>query len=402
MTAWLSVVGIGDDGLEGLAGIARAAIDEAEVLAGGARHLAMLGDGDKRPRLEWGSPIADTINEIKEHRGSRVAVLASGDPMWFGIGATLARSFASDEMRIIPAPSAFSLLAARMGWALNDVECLSVHGRAFDRLRYFIAPGARLLVLANDGGTPAAVASLLVELGYGESGLCVFAHMDGEGEEKTEAKAAGWGYRKCADLNTIAINCMAGPDAVVRSRSPGLPDEAYQHDGQITKREVRAATLAALGPGPLEILWDVGAGCGSISIEWMRAEPTARALAIESDCDRAGLIEENALTLGVPGLELVRGAAPEALGGLDVPDGIFVGGGLSVPGLIETCWQRLMGGGRLVANAVTFEGEQRLMELAQELDGELVRFEISRSAKLGRFGGWEPLKPVTQLRVVKS
>jgi precorrin-6Y C5,15-methyltransferase (decarboxylating) len=400
MIPWLTVIGIGEDGIDGLNASARSALQRAEVLVGGARHLEMVAD-DGRPRIEWGKPLAATIDEICGMRGRLVAVLATGDPMWYGIGASLCRNIDPAELRIIPAPSAFSLAASRLGWALAEAECLTVHGRAVDRVRYFLAPDARLIILSNDGDTPGAIARILAETGLGESEIAVLTHMSGPDEEMITGTAAGWGDRQVADLNTIAIHCVAGPDYIARSPAPGLHDEAFSHDGQLTKREIRAATIASLVPMPGQLLWDVGAGCGSIAIEWMRASPRAAAIAIERNQTRGATIRDNALALGVPDLELIEGEAPDALEGLAAPDAVFVGGGLSAAGLLELCWNQLKPEGRLVANSVTFEGEQVLIDWAAKTGGELVRFEISRSKKLGHFTGWKPMKPVTQLRAVK-
>lgn len=400
MTPWLTVIGIGEDGISGLNAAARAALAEAEVLVGGSRHLSMVAD-DGRPRIEWGKPLAATIEEICDRRGQPVAVLATGNPMWYGIGATLYRNIEPGELRIIPAPSAFSLAASRLGWALAETECLTVHGRAIDRVRYFLAPDVRLIILSDDGDTPGEIARILTETGLGDSQINVLTHMSGPDEEVITAEAAEWGDRMVADLNTIAVHCVAGPDYVARSSAPGLHDEAFSHDGQLTKREIRSATIAALVPMPGQLLWDVGAGCGSIAIEWMRASPRARAVAVEQNDVRGSTIRDNALALGVPDLELIEGTAPDALGGLGAPDAIFIGGGLSADGLLEHCWRELKLEGRLVANSVTFEGEQILIDWAARTGGELVRFEISRSGKLGQFTGWQPMKPVTQLRAVK-
>jgi precorrin-6Y C5,15-methyltransferase (decarboxylating) len=400
MIPWLTVVGIGEDGIDGLKASARSALDKAEVLVGGARHLAMV-EGDGRPRIEWGNPLAATIDEICQRRGQLVVVLATGDPMWYGIGATLARNIAASEMRIIPAPSAFSLAASRLGWALAEAECLTVHGRAVERLRYFLAPDARLIILSNDGDTPGIIADILVETGLGESQVNVLTHMSGPDEGLITKTAKDWNDEMVADLNTVAVHCVADPDYIPRSPAAGLHDEAFIHDGQLTKREIRSATIASLVPMPGQLLWDVGAGCGSVAIEWMRASPRAGAIAIEQDPVRGATIRDNALALGVPDLELIEGAAPDALTGLVAPDAIFIGGGLSADGLIDLCWQALKPEGRLVANSVTFEGEKILMEWVAKTGGQLVRYEISRAESLGKFTGWQPMKPVTQLRVVK-
>ncbi len=406
MKPWLSIVGLDEDGLEGLRPHACALIREAELLVGGERHLAMVPPNGAE-RRSWATPLRTTVDEILGWRGRRVVVLATGDPMWFGIGVTLARAVAPDELLVVPGRSAFSLACARLGWPLGDVECLTLHGRPLSLLNAVVAPGARLMLLSNDGGSPNAVAQRLQELGYGESRLVVLEHMGGSVERTVEATAAGWTSDRCADLNTIAVECRAGLGASVRSRLAGLPDEAFRHDGQLTKREVRAVTLAALAPMPGECLWDVGAGCGSVAIEWLRSGRLMCAVAVEREAARRALIAENAEALGVPLLEIVAGEAPAALAGLPRPDAVFVGGGLTVAGLPETCWAALKAGGRLVANAVTVEGEARLLALRSAFGGELTRIAVSRAETLGsgprdgRFSGWRPLMPVTQLAAVK-
>ncbi|NQV55925.1 MAG: precorrin-6y C5,15-methyltransferase (decarboxylating) subunit CbiE [Rhodospirillales bacterium] len=401
MPPWLTVIGIGDDGIDGLNSIARTALDGADVLVGGSRHLGMVAE-DGRPRIEWKKPLASTIEEIIERRGQSVAVLATGNPMWYGIGATLSRSMDPGELCIIPAPSAFSLAASRLGWALADVECLTVHGRSIDRVRYFLNPDARLIILSNDGETPYEIGRILTDTGFGDSELNVLTHMSGPLEEIITTKARAWGKRPVADLNTIAVHCVADGDYVPLSSVPGLPDDAFTHDGQLTKREIRSASIAALAPFPGQTLWDIGAGSGSIAIEWMRSCPRAAAIAVERNAARAANIRDNAMSLGVPDLQIVVAEAAAALDTLAAPDAVFIGGGLSTPEIIEKCWNALKPGGRLVANSVTFEGEHVLMDWTEKCDGELVRFEISRSGKLGQFNGWEPMKPVTQLRAIKN
>lgn len=401
MTApWLSVVGVGEDGLDGLTPRARALVAGAEVLVGGGRHLAMV-PADGRPRIPWPRPFADIVPRLAEQRGRRVCVLATGDPMHHGAGVTLARGFDAAEMEVVPSPSAFSLAAARLGWPLAEVETLTLHGRPLGSVVPFIAPGARLIALANGPETPGALAALLVERGYGGSELVVLEHMGGEAERVERATAAGWGGRAARPLNTVAVRCVAGADAVVLARVPGLPDHVFAGDGNVTGREVRAATLAALAPGAGELLWDVGAGSGSVAIEWMRAGARCRAVAVERSAARAAAAAGNAAALGVPRLEVVEGEAPAALAGLDRPDAVFVGGGASAPGLLDACLGALRPGGRLVANAVTLEGEAALLAFRERHGGELARIAVSRAGPVGRFTGWRPLMPVTQLRAAR-
>ena len=401
MTPWLSIVGIGEDGLDGVAPAGRPLIEQAEVLVGGARHLAMVPNDHPAERLGWESPLENTVATILGRRGSRVCVLATGDPMWYGIGVILARAVPAGERVIVPAPSAFSLACARLGWPLAETETLTLHGRPLDLMHAHLAPGARLLLLANDGDTPARVAGLLAEAGYGASPMTVLEHMAGPDERRIDGSAGDWSETGVADFNTIAVECRAGADAQVLARTPGLPDGAFENDGQLTKREVRAATLAALMPLPGQRLWDVGAGCGSVAIEWLRAARGARAIAIEQSPERAAMIARNALALGTPELEIVTGAAPAALAGLDAPDAVFVGGGATTEGLIEACWEALPGGGRLVANVVTVEGEASITGWRDRVGGELCRIAISRTKPLGGMSGWHSLAPVTQWAVTK-
>lgn len=393
---WLSVIGIGEDGLDGLGRAARARIEAAELLVGGARHLALVGS-HKAERLSWDSPIAATLAALRSHSGRKVVALASGDPMWFGIGATIAAHFAPHEYEILPAPSAFALAAARLGWPLQESECISLHGRPLARLARHLAPGARILALSTDGGTPAAVAELLVRDGYGPSRMTVLEHLGGSAEHRASAPAHAWPITRSADLNLIAIECELRDPALARSLAPGLPDSAFQHDGQLTKQPIRAATLAALAPLAGALLWDVGAGSGAIAIEWCRAAPRARAIAIERDPERAQRVRVNADALGVPELDIIEGRAPKALEGLESPIAIFIGGGIAAPGLLERCWEALLPGGVLVANCVTIAAEAVLLGWHERLGGDLARLAVSRAEPLGGQLGWRALAPVTQL-----
>ena len=400
MKPWLAIVGIGADGIAGLNAAARTLVDTAEILVGGERHLAMVPSGGGE-RLTWQRPFSDTIGAIAARRGRRVVVLASGDPSWYGVGAVLARHFPIGEMTILPHPGAFSLAAARLGWAIADCAVLSLHGRPVDTLRLHLAPHRRLLLLSEDGTTPRAVAHLLTELGWGPTRLTVFEHLGGPREAMLSEEAQHWGERQSADLNTIALECRAGPEARPLSRFAGLPDDAFEHDGQLTKREVRAMTLAVLAPLPGERLWDVGAGCGSIAIEWLRAIEGGDAVAIERNPDRAAMIARNAAALGVPGLNIVTGTAPQVLAGLDAPDAVFIGGGISDPELLPTAWDALRPGGRLVANIVSLAGERMLLDWQARYGGVLTRIAVSHVAPLGMQEAWRPLLPVTQLAATK-
>ena len=398
---WLTVIGVGEDGLAGLSPAARAVVETAEVLVGGERHLAMA-PGCHREKLPWRSPLADTLPEIEARRGRRVVVLATGDPMCFGVGETLCRRFGAGSVRVVPAPSAFSLICARLGWSLPEVERLSLHGRAPHLLLRFTAPGAKLIVLSHDGQTPSVIAEMLRERGYGPSRIWAFEHLGGEGERRIEGRADSWPAGRIADLNTVAVACEPEPDATLLPRVPGLPDEAFRNDGKLTKREVRAATLARLMPFPGQVMWDVGAGCGSIGIEWLRAAGRGRVVAVERDPARCATIAGNADALGTPELEVLFGTAPGCLAGLDPPDAVFVGGGLwGEPRVLDACWDALKQGGRLVANAVTAEGEIALLGWHKRFGGELTRISVARGERMGGFTGWRALAPVTMLAAQK-
>jgi precorrin-6Y C5,15-methyltransferase (decarboxylating) len=400
MSRWLTIIGLGEEGLDGLTPAARKLIERAETLVGGERHLAKVPNGTAE-RLRWATPLKLTVDEILKRRERRVVVLATGDPLWFGIGVTLLRAVPAEETWIVPGVSAFALACARLGWPLADVECLTLHGRSFAFLNGVVAPGAKLLLLSHDGATPRAVAKALTTLGYGPSRLTVLEHMGSADERHLTGIAESWTAGETLALNTIAVECIPGSAAIVRARVPGLPDDAFRHDGQLTKREVRAVTLAALAPTPGQRLWDVGAGCGSVAIEWLRSHRTLAAVAVEREPDRCAMIGENAAALGVPHLELVEGVAPAALAELSPPDAVFIGGGLSTPGLVERCWQALNPRGRLVANAVTVEGEARLFALRAEIGGELTRIAVTRAEPVGAYTGWRAHMPVTQLAATK-
>jgi precorrin-6Y C5,15-methyltransferase (decarboxylating) len=396
---WLSVVGIGEDGPQGLSPAAQALIADAELLVGGARHLAMIAGGPAE-RLAWSPPLTAAIEQLAAWRGRRVCVLASGDPSWFGIGATLAGRFPPDELTVVPHPGAFSLAAARLGWPLHEIVCLSVHGRPLEAVTLHFQPRNRLLILSEDGTTPARLAALLAERGFGRSRLVALVRLGGPTERRVSSTAAGWPGAAVDDLNTVAVEIAADRAGGFLSRVPGLPDDAFRHDGQLTKREVRATTLAALAPWPGACLWDIGAGCGSIAVEWARAG--GKAIAVEREAGRRNLIARNALSLGVPGLTVVAGQAPEVLAQIaDPPDAVFVGGGVSQPDVVPTGWDALAAGGRLVANAVTAEGEAVLLDWHARHGGELVRLEVARLSATGRFHAWQPLRPVTQYRGIK-
>jgi len=399
MTAWLTLVGIGEDGYAGLGEAARLALSEAQCIVGGARQLALLPADLPGQHELWPSPFS--LEPVLARRGTSVCVLASGDPLFYGVGASLARQLPAEELRVFPAPSSVSLAAARLGWPLQEVTVLSLVARPLAALQAQVFPGARLLLLSSDGDSPAAVAELLRARGFGLSRLTVLEHLGGASERRIDGLASDWVQTRVADLNLLAVECEAGRDARLLPLTPGLPDDAYQHDGQLTKRDVRAITLARLAPQPGELLWDVGAGCGSIGIEWMRAHPSCRAIAIEADAGRQTHIQHNRDALGVPALQLVAGRAPEALAELSAPDAIFIGGGVTIPGVLEQCWASLKPGGRLVANAVTLQSEAALVAWREQVGGELTRISVAQAQPLGGFDTWRSALPITLLEVRK-
>lgn len=392
----LVVVGIGADGWAGLGEAARAAVLAAEVIVGSQRQLALLPEtsAEQRP---WPSPIDPLVDELcAANGGASTCVLASGDPMLHGIGATLARRLAPDRLRVYPHPSALALACARLGWAAAEVELVSAVGRPPDVLARSLQPGRRIVAYASGPAGASELARVLCERGFGPSRMVVLEQLGGPAERAVESTAEEWGERAVDALHAVGIECRAEPGRRWLPRMAGLPDEAYEHDGQITKRAIRAVTLAALAPAPGHLLWDIGAGSGSIGIEWLRAEPAARAIALEVRPDRAERARRNAHALGVPQLDVREGRAPDALAGLDAPDAVFVGGGLTSPGLLEHCWDVLRPGGRLVANAVTLEGEQVLLAARARLGGELLRLEVSHAEPLGSFSAWRAQLPIVQ------
>ncbi len=398
---WLRVIGIGEDGVSGLAPDAKMLLDEAETVIGGERHLNMLPDGWEGERIVWPAPIREAIPQILGWRGQKVAVMASGDPLCYGIAAKLLRHMPLEEMWIKPSLSTFTLACSRVGWSLPDIETLTIHGRPVEMLHPFVQPGAKLLVLSEGARSPRQAAELLTARGFGKSRITVLEHLGGTEERLFSGHAETWEQPEGAALNAMAIECLPDKNARLLTRVPGLPDAAFMHDGQLTKREVRAAALSRLMPVVDQVLWDVGAGCGSVAIEWMRVHHRCRAVAIEKSESRVKLIEQNALELGVPMLQIVSGTAPGALIDLPAPDAVFIGGGLSSADLLEECWKALNPGGRLVANAVTIAAEQLLLEWQKENGGDLIRISVSRAEPIGSFQGWRPLRPVTQLAAVK-
>ena len=389
--------------MEGLSPVAQKLVASAELVVGGKRHLGLAKMLIRGRTLAWPSPIGDAVPEIEKHRGRPVVVLASGDPFHYGVGDLLLRSIPAAETLCLPNASAFSLAAARLGWSLQDVALVSLHGRALEGIVRHLQPGARILALSWDGETPAKLATFLAERGMGSSKLTVLEAMGGPSERVRSTTAAGFDLTDIAPLNTIALHVTAAADATVLPLTPGLDDTLFEHDGQLTKREVRAVTVSALAPRQGELLWDVGLGAGSVAIEWLLRHPSLKAIGIESEPQRAARAARNAAVLGTPDLQIVQKRAPEAFAGLPSPDAVFLGGGLSNPGLFEAAWTALKPGGLLVANAVSIQSEARLIEYFQRHGGELVRLEVSKAGKAGTGSVfvWRAAAPIVQWRARK-
>jgi len=393
----VTVVGIGADGWSGLSKALREVVLEAAVVIGGARHLDLLPEVTGQRRLLWPSPLRAGLHDLWAGLGAEPAVaLASGDPLVSGIGATLVEVLGSERVVIHPAVSSVALARARLGWSAESCAVVSLVGRDPALVMRELAPGRRVIVLSSDERTPGRVAALLAGVGYGASVLHVLGDLGGPDESHRTGPAAGWSGTS-PRLNVVALELAGRASAGwTAGWTPGLPDDAFEHDGQLTKRDLRASALARLAPVPGEHLWDVGAGAGSIGIEWMRAHPTCSATAVEGHAERAGRIARNATRLGVPDLEVVKGRAPEALQGLRPPSAIFVGGGATAPGVLDACLSALATDGRLVVHGVTLETEQLLARAYTQRGGELSRIAVETAAPVGGFTGWSPARTVTQ------
>lgn len=398
---WLALIGIGEDGLAGLSEAAKTLLTQAELVVGGKRHLTLAQDAIRGKPLPWPSPIGDAFPEIAAHRGRPVVVLASGDPFFYGIGKQLVDVFPADEILCLPQPSAFSLAAACLGWALQDTVLVTLHGRPLEGIVRHLQPATRILALSWNGETPARLAALLTARGLGATTLTVLEALGGPRERIRSTRADAFDLGSIDDLNTVAIAFPSVSAEHALALSSGLNDSMFENDGQLTKREIRAVTLSSLAPHPGELLWDIGLGAGSVAIEWLLRHPSMRAIGIEERADRAERAARNAAALGTPELCIVTSRAPEALAGLPTPDAVFIGGGMSEPGVFETAWAALKPGGRLVANAVSLKTEQRMLDLHQTLGGDLVRLDIARTSAIGNELGWTPARPVTHWRVVK-
>ncbi|HEY1783340.1 MAG TPA: precorrin-6y C5,15-methyltransferase (decarboxylating) subunit CbiE [Roseiarcus sp.] len=397
---WLGLVGIGEDGFDGLTPAARRLVAQAAFVVGGKRHLALAGSL-KAETLAWPSPIENALDAIEAHRDRAVCVLASGDPFFFGVGAMLMRRFAVHEMSCLPAPSAFALAAGRLGWSQQDCALVSLHGRPLEAIIPYLYNGARILALSWDHATAPKLAALMMARGMGRSRLTICEAMGGPRERIRMSEAQDFALGDIGALNTIAVEVIADLGARVLPRAGGLPDDWFEHDGQITKREIRAMTLSQLAPGRGELLWDVGSGSGSIAIEWMLADPANKAIAIEVRHDRAERIVRNALSFGAPGLSVVTGEAPRAFGDLATPDAIFIGGGASAPDMIERAYAALCSGGRLIVNAVTLETQAACIDWRARFGGELAQIAVAHAEPVGRYSGWRAAMPIVQWRLVK-
>jgi precorrin-6Y C5,15-methyltransferase (decarboxylating) len=400
MTKWLTIIGMGEDGMAGLSPLATEALRNAEIIVGAKRLLTFLPEL-KAERREWPQPFSAVVERIKPLKGRRTVVLATGDPMNFGAARKLLEIVPISETTIIPHLSAFSLAASKLGWSLPDCDTLTIHGRPAANLGAFIQPDAKLLILTEDETSIAVICKRLIDRGFENSVVTVLENLGGPREAVTTFPAHANPGKSWSPLNVVAIHCIASPAAKIWSRVAGLPDDAFQHDGQITKREVRAATLGALVPAPGQLLWDIGAGCGSISIEWMRSTRGCEAIAIEPHAERRAMMAVNADQLGTPRLRVVTSSAPEAYANLPAPDAVFIGGGISGAGVFETAWEKLKPGGRMVANVVTIEGEMHLYDLQEKFGGELVKMDVSHLTHVGPYRAMKPRMSVLQWRATK-
>ncbi len=394
-TPWLTIVGIGEDGAAGLSDAARSALAEAALVTGATRHLALLPDL-RSAVVPWPVPFEDGLADLLAHRGRKVVMLVSGDPFWFGGGSSVTRHLDPDEWVAHPTPSTFSLAAARLGWPLEDTVCLGLHAAPLTRLRPHIAPNRRALVLVRDGAAVADLAGYLKALGFGSSPLHILEALGGSRERVRQTTAATLAFDDIA--HPVAVGIAFAGDGVVLSQASGLPDAWFEHDGQITKRPIRALTLSALAPRHGETLWDIGAGSGSIGIEWLLSHPSTQATAFEANSSRADRARSNAAALGVDRLRVVEGRAPDVLEGYPRPDVVFIGGGLS-EALLEHLWKTLRTGTPLVANAVTLESEALLGRWHGVKGGSLLRIELADAVPLGTRRGWDARFPVVQWSV---
>lgn len=398
--AWLSIIGINENGVDGLSTQARELIASAELVAGGARHLELAKDLIKGKNKIWENPIENTIKKILSYRNSQVAVLASGDPFCYGIGATIARYIPIEEMLVIPAPSCFTLAAAKLGWSLQDTVTIGLNGRALEKIIPHLQPKVKILALSTDETTPALLADLLNKRGFDKVKFWVLEHLGGE-KERIRPMAYGSVLKDIARLNMVALEIDEDSAGKIIPVACGLADDFFENDGQLTKREVRAVTISSLAPRKGELLWDIGLGAGSIAIEWMLCDGANRAIGFEKNPERAARAKRNALALGVPDLQIIEGAAPDVLHGMEAPDAVFIGGGAGNPEVIEAAWRVLKSGGRLVVNSVTLETESVVIAACKKYGGNIIRIGIERSEAVGTMTGLRPAMSVLQWSVIK-
>jgi precorrin-6B C5,15-methyltransferase / cobalt-precorrin-6B C5,C15-methyltransferase len=395
----IEVVGLSARGWQDLPERLRATIRYAEVLLGSRRHFNLIPSFPDQQRLPWPTPLREGLPTLLSQVGDRrIVALASGDPLVAGIGSTLVDMLGADAVHIHPAVSSVALARARMGWPEETTELVRLRGGDLDGVRRYLFPGQRLIILSRDGDSPAEVAQLVTDAGYGDSTITVLGDLDTEAESRLDVMARDWTGR-APTLNVICVACAGAGSAA--SLAPGLPDDIFDHDGQLTKRDLRAAALARLMPRPGDLLWDVGAGAGSIAIEWLRSDPRCRAIAIERDGDRVKRIRGNAEALGVLDLDVLHGEAPDALTSLERPDAVFVGGGGTFETL-EQAWSALRGGGRLVVHAVTQETEVIIVDCWRRYGGQLTRHSVEHLEPIGRYHGWRPARPVVQWSAIKG
>lgn len=390
--SWLTIIGIGEDGLAGLSEASRKALRDAETVFGGERHLALAGITERG--RAW--PVPFDAEAVLSCRGRPTAVLASGDPFWHGVGGSLAERLEPGEWVAHSAPSTFSLAAARLGWRLENVICLGLHAAPFERLLPHLARGARIVCLVRDSKAADDLAHWLSERGWGSSPMWTLSALGGPRERVTQHRADSYAADPDESLVTVALEAK-GSQGI--ARSSGLPDALFTHDGQLTKRPIRTLALSALAPRSGERLWDIGAGSGSISIEWALCGGTATAVEVRGD--RAANIRNNAASLGLAHrITVIVGAATDVLPGLQTPDAVFIGGGLDAV-TFDTVWSRIAPGTRLVAHAVTLETEALLADQHQRHGGELMRVEIAHADRLGKYRSWKAARPIVQWSTVK-
>ncbi len=387
---WLTIVGLGEDGPDGLSPASLRALHEAEIIMGAARHVALLPDVSAQV-ITWPVPFSDGVPVLMSHKGKRVVALASGDPFWHGAGSVLVKDLTADEWRTLPAPGTMSLAAAALGWPLEKTPTFGLHAAPFARLSPHLHNGVLLLATLRDGNAVGELADWLTQAGFAQSTLHILEALGGPRQR----------VRTCS-LNAVpddiqhpvCVGLEVGGTELGMPLASGRPDALFENDGQITKRPVRALTLSALAPRAGEHLWDIGGGSGSIAIEWLLSGSQLSATTIEINETRAMRIAENAQNLGVD-LTVVTGAAPAVLEGLPHPDVVFIGGGISEE-MLDWLWSNLGHGTRLVANGVTLEAEILLAQWHAAKGGGLMRIELSESKPLGRKRGWKASYPIVQ------